>query len=100
MFTDTHNTGFYVNNYTTKMGVGMAEFMQHLRSGIERLQLQIQLEESKMALEAKTLGSGPRSLGLAKRAAKTLLRINTCYTRCKHVGGSELVFPMFLLDLH
>ena len=34
MFIDTHNTGFYVNSYTTKMGVGMAEFMKHMRAGI------------------------------------------------------------------
>ena len=80
MFMDTHTTGFYVNSYTTKMGVGMAEFMQHLRTGIERLQDQVAAEEAKMAAEAKALGRGPKSLGLARRAAKTLLRINTSYT--------------------
>ena len=90
MFVDTHNTGFYVNSYTTKMGVGMAEFMQHLRAGIERLQDQLAAEEAKVAAEAKALGRGPKSLGLARRAAKMLLRINTAYTKCKHVGGSEL----------
>ena len=37
MFMDSHNTGFYVNSDTTKMGIGMAEFMKHLRAGIERL---------------------------------------------------------------
>ena len=94
MFVDTHNTGFYVNSYTTKMGVGMAEFMQHLTKGIERLQDQLAADEAKLAAEAKALGRGPKSLGLARRAAKTLLRINTSYTKCKHVGGSELVFPM------
>ncbi len=94
MFVDTHNTGFYVNSYTTKMGVGMAEFMQHLRAGIERLQTQLADEDAKVAAEARALGSGPKSLGSAKRAAKLLLRINTCYTKCKHVGGSELVFPI------
>ena len=94
MFMDTHNTGFYVNSYTTKMGVGMAEFMKHLREGIERLHKQIAEEEAQMARDAKALGAGPKSLGMAKRAAKMLLRINTAYTKCKHVGGSELVFPI------
>ena len=94
MFMETHNTGFYVNSYTTKMGIGMAEFMKHLRAGIERLLQQISEEESRIASDAHKLGSGPKSLGMAKRSAKTLLRINTCYAKCKHVGGSELVFPM------
>ena len=92
MFVDTHNTGFYVNSYTTKMGVGMAEFMQHLRAGIERLHTQLEDENAKIAAERKRLGTGPKSLGFAKRDAKILLRINTSYTKCKHVGGSELVF--------
>ena len=52
MFMDTHNTGFYVNSYTTKMGIGMAEFMQHLRAGIERLLHQISEEETRMASDA------------------------------------------------
>ena len=43
---------------------------------------------------ARILGEGPTSLGRGKRAAKMLLRINTAYTKCKHVGGSELVFPI------
>ena len=94
MFMDTHNTGFYVNSYTTKMGVGMAEFMKHFREGIERLHKQLAEEEAQMARDRKALGAGPKSLGIAKRAAKTLLRINTAYTKCKHVGGSELVFPI------
>ena len=37
-FIDTHNTGFYVNSYTANMGVGMAEFMQHMRAVIELLE--------------------------------------------------------------
>ncbi len=94
MFMDTHNTGLYVNSYTTTMGVGMAEFMKHMRTGIERLEQEIAEEESKIRSNARALGSGPKSLGPAKRAANMLLRINTAYTKCKHVGGSELVFPI------
>ena len=49
MFIDTHNTGYYVNSYTTKMGVGMSEFMQHLRAGSERLQQQLAEGEATIA---------------------------------------------------
>ena len=49
-----------------------------------------------MARDAKAFGGGPQSLGMAKRAAKMLLRINTAYTKCKHVGGSEVVFPIIV----
>ena len=93
-FIDTQNTGFYANSYTTKMGVGMSEFMKHLRVGIERLQQEIADQEAQLRRKARFLGSGPKSLGSNKRAAKMLLRINTAYTKCKHVGGSELVFPI------
>ena len=94
MFIDTHNTGFYVNSYTTKVGVGMAEFMKHMRAGIERLEQEIADEETQIRSKARSLGSGPKSLGPTKRAAQLSLRINTAYTKCKHVGGSELVFPI------
>ena len=94
MFIDTHNTGFYVNMYTTKMGVGMAEFMKHLRAGIERVVTELNSEDQKLAAEAKIIGSGPKSVSMAKRVARILLRINTSYTRCKHIGGAELVFPI------
>ena len=74
MFMDTHNTNYYVNSYTTKMGVGMADFMKHLRAGIERLQQEISEEEARLASVARRFGEGPKSLGCAKRAAKMLLR--------------------------
>ena len=93
-FIDTRNAGFYVNSYTTNMGDGMSEFMKHLRVGIERLQPAIADQEAQLRREARFLGPGPKSLGSNKRAAKMLLRINTAYTKCKHVGGSELVFPI------
>ena len=91
---DTRNTGFYVNSYTTNMGVGMSEFMKHLRVGIERLQQEVADQEAQLRREARFLGPGPKSLGSNKRTAKMLLRINTAYTKCKRVGGSELVFPI------
>ena len=72
----------------------MSEFTKHLRVGIERLQQEIADQEAQLRREARFLGSGPKSSGSNKRAAKMLLRINTAYTKCKHVGGSELVFPI------
>ena len=94
MFMDTHNTGFYANSYTTKIGVGMAEFVKHLRAGIDRYGKDIAEEEAQTGSNARILGEGPTSLGRGKRAAKMLLRINTAYTKCKHVGGSEFVCPI------
>ena len=62
-FIDTRNTGFYVNSYTTKMGVGMSEFMKHLRVGIERSQQEIADQEAQLRRKARFLGSGPKSSG-------------------------------------
>ena len=72
----------------------MSEFMNHLRTGIERLEKEVADGEMKIRANARTLGSGPKSLGPCERATKMLLRINTAYTEAKHVGGSELVFPI------
>ena len=87
-------SGFYVNSYTTTHGCWVAEFTKHMRAGIERLEQEVVDEETQLRSKARFLGSGPKSLGSNKRAAKMLLRINTAYTKCKHVGGSELVFPI------
>ena len=37
-FCDGVNTGFYVNNYTTKPGPGLANMLEELQRGIERLE--------------------------------------------------------------
>ena len=94
MFVDTHNTGYYVNSYTTKVGIGMEEFMKHLRAGIARKLQEIEDEEAALRQTRKELGTGPTSLPFSKKAAQILIRINTSYTRAKHVGGAQLVFPM------
>ena len=59
-FIDTHNTGFYVNSYTTKLGVGMSAFMKHLRMDIERLEQDVADQEAQLRRNAHFLGSGPK----------------------------------------
>ena len=68
--------------------------MQHLRTGIERLQVELQEQNARLRSQAASVGQGQKSLGVSKTAAKVLLRINTTYTKWKHIGGAELVFPM------
>ena len=94
MFMGTHNTGLHANSYTTNMGVGMSECMTHLRKGIERLQDELLQEDAQLRNNAHMCGSGPTSLGLAKRAPQMRIRINTAHAKCSHVGWSELVAPM------
>ncbi len=67
MFVDTHNTGYYVNSYTTKVGIGMEEFMKHLRAGIARKRQEIEDEEAALRQTRKELGTGPASLPFSKR---------------------------------
>ncbi len=93
-FVDTHNTGYYVNAYTTKVGIGMEEFMTNLRSGIARKLQEIEDEEAALRQTRKEIGTGPTSWPFSKKAAQILIRINTSYTKAKHIGGAQLVFPM------
>ncbi len=76
------------------MGVGMAEFMKHLRTGVERKLEEIKAEDRRLQEEHTVTGSGPKWMPPSKKQAQLLLRIQTAYTRSKHVGGAQLVFPM------
>ena len=38
MFVDAHNTGYYVNSYTTKLNPVMDDVLRKLLDGIRRLQ--------------------------------------------------------------
>ena len=80
--------------YTTKMGVGMAEFMKYLRAGVERKLEEIKDEDRRLQEQHKATGTGRQSVAPSKKQAQLLLRIHTAYTRAKHVGGAQLVFPM------
>ena len=91
---DANNTGYYVNAYTTKVGIGMEEFMTNLRSGIARKLQEIEDEEAALRQTRKEIGTGPTSLPFSKKAAQILIRVNTSYTKAKHIGGAQLVFPM------
>ena len=93
-FVATHHTGFYVNSYTTKPGAMLAEFMLHLRTGLERLHAEFQAEDEQAKQLALETASRKKPVATSKRAARLLLRLNTAYTRCVHKGGPELVFPM------
>ena len=42
MFVDAHNTGFYINSYTTKVAPGMDGVLNQLVKGVRRLRLQWQ----------------------------------------------------------
>ena len=37
MFVDSHNTGYYINTYTTKVNPGMDNVMEKLINGVRRL---------------------------------------------------------------
>ncbi len=72
----------------------MEEFMTNLRSGIARKLQEIEDEEAALRQTRKEIGTGPTSLPFSKKVAQILIRINTAYTKAKHIGGAQLVFPM------
>ncbi len=72
MFADTRNIGYFVNSYTTKVGIGMEEFMKHLRAGIARKLQEIEDEETALRQTRKEFGTGPTSLPFSKKGSTDL----------------------------
>ena len=98
-FCDGINTGFYVNNYTTKPGPGLASVMEELQKGIERLETENkEREASRKAEEAAAREAGEhlpaRRNKVFAETLRTLTRLTSSYRRCQWKSAAEIIFPL------
>ena len=91
MFVDAHNTGYYINSYTTKLNPTMDTVLEKLMAGIRRLQ-----DEQRDADAARLADETPASRRQAdfRRTVQTLNRFETCFRRASWKSGAEMVFPI------
>ena len=95
MFVDAHNTGYYVNAYTTKLNPTMDDVLRKLLDGVRRLNDEWHKKE---AVE-KPDENPPDAAAAARRdtyrrTMQVLARFETCFRRASWKGGSEMVFPI------
>ena len=64
MFVDSHNTGYYINSYTTKVNPGMDNVMEKLLNGVRRLRDQWDAAASNATPSA---GQTPDTVGAPAR---------------------------------
>ena len=116
MFVDSHNTGFYINSYTTKVNPGMDGVMDKLTAGLRRLfaRWEDEAEETKTKADAVKDDAAPTgspnapparalSRGAAATAARrenfrrtvqVLSQFESSFRRASWKSGSEMIFPM------
>ena len=108
MFVDSHNTGYYINSYTTKVSPGMGNVMEKLLNGVRRLRDQWDAADQTATPsrgEARDTVAAPaseaaRSLEETKRQTtfrhivQLLSQFESAVRRASWKSGAEMVFPM------
>ena len=91
MFVDAHNTGYYINSYTTKLNPTMDTVLEKLLAGVTRLK-----EEWREADAAAQDGDGTGAKKKAGfgRTMQLIARFETSFRRASWKSGSEMIFPM------
>ena len=82
MFVDAHNTGYYINSYTTKTHEGMDNVLRRLLDGLRRVP------------EAPTSTSTNTTRQDFSRVVQMLSRFETSFRRASWKSGCEMAFPM------
>ena len=92
MFVDAHNTGYYVNSYTTKLNPSMDNVLRKLLDGVRRLHGQWESEVATVAAEDKN--AVDKRQAAFRKCMQVLSRFETCFRRASWKSGSEMVFPI------
>eukprot|EP00973_Karenia_brevis_P038749 5348128-Karenia_brevis.AAC.1 len=99
-FTDSHNTGYHVNSYTTKLNPTMDGVLAKLMDSVRRLTSEWDEEESKNSSEdSNPAGNGlPDAAGTDRRVKyrktmQMLMRFESNFRRASLKSGCEMVFP-------
>ena len=103
-FCDGINTGFYVNNYTTKPGPGLKMLMDELQTGIQRLENENKEREEKRKAEREAAeAAGEHLPGRPNKifadTLRTLMRLTASYRRCHWKNAAEIIFPLLYQHL-
>jgi len=103
-FCDGINTGFYVNNYTTKPGPGLKTLMDELQTGIQRLENENKEREEKRKAEREAAeAAGEHLPGRRNKifadTLRTLMRLTASYRRCHWKSAAEIIFPLLYQHL-
>ena len=101
-FVDSHNTGYYVNSYTTKLNPTLDGVLSRLMDGVRRLNAQWEDEELKKQAGADAGPAGNGSTDAAsnarrqkyRRTMQMLTRFESCFRRTSWKSGCEMVFPI------
>ena len=88
IFVDAHNTGYYINSYTTKLNPAMDNVLRRLLDGLRRQQ-----EDWRKQLEMETEKASKRGSGFKQRA-QLLGRFETAFRRASWKSGCEMAFPI------
>jgi len=105
IFIDAHNTGFYINSYTTKVNPGMDNVLRRILQGIRRLHSE--WEEKAAAEKPSQMNATGKASAVAadagekasrqqafRRALQTLNRLDTSFRRASWKSGCEMLFPI------
>ena len=82
LFVDAHNTGFYINSYTTKTNPVMDNVLRRLLDGLRR------------APEAPPQAAQRTARQDFTRVVQLLSRFETSFRRASWKSGCEMAFPM------
>ena len=88
LFVDAHNTGYYINSYTTKLNPTMDNVLRRLLDGVRRLLAEWASKEGDD--EEK---EAPRITAFKKRM-QALCRFETKFRSSQWKGGSEIAFTI------
>ena len=91
MFVDAHNTGYYINSYTTKLNPTMDTVLEKLLAGVRRLQ--DEWREADFVPPGKDDATASRKSGFA-RTMQILSRFESSFRRASWKSGSEMMFPI------
>ena len=100
-FVDSHNTGYYVNSYTTKLNPTMDGVLSKLMDSVRRLNADWEEEETRMKNAASDDPAGNGSTDAAgttrrqkyRRTMQMLMRFESSFRRASWKSGCEMVFP-------
>ena len=94
IFVDAHNTGYYINSYTTKLNPGMDNVLEKLLDGVRRLRHEWSESEEAKLRNSSSEVSGDKRKENFRKTVQVLSRFETCFRRASWKSGSEMVFPM------
>ena len=90
VFVDSHNAGYYINSYTTKLNPTMDNVLQKLLESVRRLTAEW---EEKQAAEKDGHAADSRREDF-RRSMQVISRFESSFRRASWKSGCEMAFPI------